>query len=64
MITYQLKLAEITPDLEEKKQLYRVAGRRWLEQFSNAQNAADAAAPAATRPVMTRGFVCWVSAVL
>jgi tetratricopeptide (TPR) repeat protein len=42
MITYQLKLAEITPDLEEKKQLYRVAGRRWLEQFSNAQNAADA----------------------
>jgi len=42
MITYQLKLAEITPDLEEKKQLYRLAGRRWLEQFSNAQNAADA----------------------
>ncbi|HTQ07025.1 MAG TPA: tetratricopeptide repeat protein [Polyangiaceae bacterium] len=42
MITYQLKLAEITPDVEEKKQLYRAAGRRWLEQFSNAQNAADA----------------------
>ncbi|HSU38800.1 MAG TPA: hypothetical protein VLJ38_04500, partial [Polyangiaceae bacterium] len=42
MITYQLKLAEITPDLEEKKELYRLAGRRWLEQFSNAQNAADA----------------------
>jgi tetratricopeptide (TPR) repeat protein len=42
MITYQLKLAEITPDIEEKKQLYRLAGRRWLEQFSNAQNAADA----------------------
>jgi tetratricopeptide (TPR) repeat protein len=42
MITYQLKLAEITPDVEEKKQLYRLAGRRWLEQFSNAQNAADA----------------------
>jgi tetratricopeptide (TPR) repeat protein len=42
MITYQLKLADITPDVEEKKQLYRLAGRRWLEQFSNAQNAADA----------------------
>ncbi|HEV8549430.1 MAG TPA: tetratricopeptide repeat protein, partial [Polyangiaceae bacterium] len=42
MITYQLRLAEITPDLEEKKELYRSAGRRWLEQFSNAQNAADA----------------------
>jgi golgin subfamily B member 1 len=42
MITYQLKLAEITPDLEEKQRLYRSAGRRWLEQFSNAQNAADA----------------------
>ncbi len=42
MITYQLKLAEITPDLDEKKRLYRAAGRRWLEQFSNAQNAADA----------------------
>ncbi|HEY3493962.1 MAG TPA: tetratricopeptide repeat protein, partial [Polyangiaceae bacterium] len=42
MITHQLKLAEITPDPEEKKNLYRSAGRRWLEQFSNAQNAADA----------------------
>ena len=42
MITYQLRLAEITPDVEEKKALYRSAGRRWLEQFSNAQNAADA----------------------
>lgn len=42
MITHQLKLAEITPDVEEKVTLYRAAGRRWLEQFSNAQNAADA----------------------
>jgi tetratricopeptide (TPR) repeat protein len=42
MITYQLKLAEITPDVEEKQRLYRSAGRRWLEQFSNAQNAAEA----------------------
>jgi tetratricopeptide (TPR) repeat protein len=42
MIAHQLKLAEITPDLEEKKSLYRSAGRRWLEQFQNAQNSAEA----------------------
>lgn len=42
LITHQLKLAEITPDFEEKKELYRAAARRWLEQFSNAQNATDA----------------------
>ncbi|HKO52522.1 MAG TPA: tetratricopeptide repeat protein [Polyangiaceae bacterium] len=42
LITHQLKLAEITPDIEEKKELYRAAARRWLEQFSNAQNATDA----------------------
>jgi golgin subfamily B member 1 len=42
VITYQLKLAEVTPDLEEKKTLFRAAARRWLEQFSNAQNAAEA----------------------
>jgi tetratricopeptide (TPR) repeat protein len=42
LITNQVKLAEITPDIEEKKTLYRAAARRWLEQFSNAQNATDA----------------------
>jgi golgin subfamily B member 1 len=42
VITYQLKLAEVTPDVEEKKTLFRAAARRWLEQFSNAQNAAEA----------------------
>jgi len=42
LITNQMKLAEITPDVEEKKELYRAAARRWLEQFSNAQNATDA----------------------
>ena len=42
LITHQLKLAEIAPDLEEKKELYRAAARRWLEQFSNAQNATEA----------------------
>ncbi len=42
LITNQIKLAEITPDVEEKKELYRAAARRWLDQFSNAQNATDA----------------------
>jgi tetratricopeptide (TPR) repeat protein len=42
LITHQLKLAEVTPDVEEKRELYRSAGRRWLEQFSNAQNATEA----------------------
>jgi len=42
LITHQLKLAEVTPDVEEKRELYRAAGRRWLEQFSNAQNATEA----------------------
>ncbi len=42
LITHQLKLAEVTPDAEEKRELYRAAGRRWLEQFSNAQNATEA----------------------
>ncbi|HEY5957359.1 MAG TPA: hypothetical protein VIV60_12425, partial [Polyangiaceae bacterium] len=42
LLTYQLKLAEFSPDLEEKKALYRAAARRWLEQFSNFQNATEA----------------------
>ncbi len=42
LLTTQLLLAEISPDLEEKKSLYRVAARRWLDQFSNAQQATDA----------------------
>src|SRR5688500_2754956 len=42
LITHQLKLAEVTPDIEEKRELFRSAGRRWLEQFSNAQNATEA----------------------
>ncbi len=42
LLTTQLKLAELVPDLEEKKSLYRSAARRWLEQFSNVQNATEA----------------------
>ncbi len=42
LLTWQLKLAEVTPDLTEKAQLYRAAGERWLEQFTNVQNATEA----------------------
>lgn len=42
LLTNQLKLAEITPDADEKKELYRAVARRWLEQFSNVQNATEA----------------------
>ncbi len=42
LLTWQLKLAELTSDIEEKKSLYRAAGERWLEQFTNVQNATEA----------------------
>lgn len=42
LLTYQQKLAEWTKDVEEKKNLYRAVARRWLEQFSNVQNATEA----------------------
>ncbi len=42
LLTYQQKLAEVTPDIAEKKALYRSAARRWLDQFSNFQHATDA----------------------
>ncbi len=42
LLTYQQKLAEVTPDIAEKKALYRAAARRWLDQFSNFQHATDA----------------------
>ncbi|MGC4094943.1 MAG: hypothetical protein QM756_44905 [Polyangiaceae bacterium] len=42
LITHQIKLAEVSPDVEEKRELYRAAARRWLEQFSNVQNATEA----------------------
>ncbi|HSC87655.1 MAG TPA: hypothetical protein VLC09_10310, partial [Polyangiaceae bacterium] len=34
-------LAEIVPDVEEKKGLYRQIGRLWLDQFSNVQHAME-----------------------
>lgn len=42
LVAFQLKLADLTPDLAEKQELYRVAARRWLDQFSNVQNATEA----------------------
>ena len=42
LLTNQLRLAQIAPDADEKKELYRSAARRWLEQFSNVQNATEA----------------------
>lgn len=38
LLTVQQKLAEITPDAEDKANLYRSIARRWLDQFSNVQN--------------------------
>lgn len=42
LLTNQQRLAEWTDDVEEKKDLYRAVARRWLEQFSNVQNATEA----------------------
>lgn len=42
LLAHQLKLADVTPDVAEKQVLYRAAARRWLEQFSNVQNATEA----------------------
>lgn len=42
LLANQQRLAELTPDPQEKAELLRAAGRRWLEQFSNVQNATSA----------------------
>ena len=42
LLTTQMRLAELEPDDGVKAELYRAAGRRWLEQFSNVQNAVEA----------------------
>lgn len=39
LLAYQQKLAERTEDPAEKASTYRSAARRWLDQFSNVQNA-------------------------
>ncbi len=42
LLQHQTTLAALLPVGEEKAQLYRSIARRWLEQFSNVQNATDA----------------------
>ncbi|MCC6526258.1 MAG: tetratricopeptide repeat protein [Polyangiaceae bacterium] len=39
LLQTQQKLAQVTPSTMEKVSLYRSIARRWLEQFSNVQNA-------------------------
>jgi tetratricopeptide (TPR) repeat protein len=42
LLTSQQRLAVLTNDPSEKIELMRSAGRRWLDQFSNVQNATQA----------------------
>ncbi len=42
LLTAQERLAEVEKDPEAKAVLYRDVARRWLEQFSNVQNAMEA----------------------
>jgi tetratricopeptide (TPR) repeat protein len=42
LLATQTRLAELEDDAGAKAELYRVVARRWLEQFSNVQNAVDA----------------------
>jgi golgin subfamily B member 1 len=39
LLAYQQKLAELTDNPLEKANLYRASARRWMDQFSNVQNA-------------------------
>ena len=41
LLVHQQKLAELTDDREEKLALLRAAGKRWLDQFQNVQNATE-----------------------
>ena len=42
LLTTQMQLAELETDAGVKAELYRAIARRWLEQFSNVQNAVEA----------------------
>lgn len=42
LLTTQMRLAELEPDPGVRGELYRSIARRWLEQFSNVQNAVEA----------------------
>ena len=41
LLLHQQKLAELSDDIDEKLSLLRAAGKRWMEQFQNVQNATD-----------------------
>ncbi len=41
LLVHQQKLAELTDDRDEKLALLRAAGKRWLDQFQNVQNATE-----------------------
>ena len=41
LLVHQQKLAELSDDPQEKLSLLRSAGKRWMEQFQNVQNATD-----------------------
>jgi golgin subfamily B member 1 len=42
LLTMQVRQAELEPEPTVKAELYRAIARRWLEQFSNVQNAVEA----------------------
>jgi len=42
LLTMQVRQAELEPDPGVKAELHRTIARRWLEQFSNVQNAVEA----------------------
>lgn len=42
LLTNQQRLAELTDDVDEKATILRGVARRWLDQFSNVQNATEA----------------------
>lgn len=42
LLTTQVRLAELEPEVPVKAELYRLIARRWLDQFSNVQNAVEA----------------------
>ena len=42
LLTTQMRLAELELEPSVKAELYRAVARRWLEQFSNVQNAVEA----------------------
>jgi tetratricopeptide (TPR) repeat protein len=42
LLAVQTRLAELEPEAGARAEIYRAVARRWLEQFSNVQNAIDA----------------------